>query len=238
MGIFGKTLADLFIDTLTGSDSSESKWLNPVISEDPYGGLRSKESPLKTLEKLETVFMDDVEVEGKKRGYERAAAEYDAAFERVEKEYLETKKLIEQQLSSKDSEVTQLIAELKKLERCKEYLEQEIENKSNKVADKYDLPISTVSYSVGSVVAGKSIGVLDLIYHYKNKKLQESEAKGYAEARSLYKRKIRELKDNLERLKSKGTKEIQDLTQLIANVLKEISDAEAQIAELEIALNQ
>ena len=68
--------------------------------------------------------------------------------------------------------------------------------------------------------------------------MQEAEAKGYEAARKIYKAKIRELKDNLERLKSTGDKEIQEMCALIRDVLKEISNAETKIAELEIALHQ
>lgn len=86
-------------------------------------------------------------------------------------------------------------------------------------------------------MGGSGTGILDLIYRYKSKKLKEAEEKGYAEARRLYRRKIQELKDNLELLKKKGDVEIQELTKLITDTIKEISDAETKIAELEIVLN-
>ena len=53
----------------------------------------------------------------------------------------------------------------------------------------------------------------------------------------MYKKKIRELKDNLELLKKKGDAELQELASLITDAIKEISDAETKIAELEIVLN-
>lgn len=237
MGLFGKSLSEIFMDAITDSDSSKTDWFNPIISEPSRSSLGMEDSR-KIFDKLETVFMDDVETEGQKRGYERAAAEYDAAFERIENDYCEAKRILDQQADDKKAEAARLISKLQELQQRKSRLEQEIEEKTEKVADKYDLPISTVSYSVGSVISDSHVGVLDLIYHYKNKKLQEAEAKGYEAARKIYKAKIRELKDNLERLKSTGDKEIQEMCALIRDVLKEISNAETKIAELEIALHQ
>ena len=81
------------------------------------------------------------------------------------------------------------------------------------------------------------MGLLDLIYRYKSKKLKEAEKKGYEEARQLYRKKIRELKDNLELVRKKSSAELQELAKLITDTIKEISDIETKIAELEIVLN-
>ena len=66
--------------------------------------------------------------------------------------------------------------------------------------------------------------------------MQEYEEEGYQEARKIYRRKIRELTDNLEQLKKKAAKEIQEEMSLIQDALMEVSELEAKIAEMEIAL--
>lgn len=246
MGLFGKSLAGIIIDAITNSSSSSglssSSWepsipttttTVPTIPGMGSGGI------FDTLEKLDTVLMD-VDTEGQKRGYERAAAEYDAAFERVEKEYLETKRLIDKQIATKGSEASGLISKLQELEREKEKLNWQIKDKTRQVSSKFNISTSSVSQSLASgtlLIGGSGTGVLDMIYMYKSKKLKEAEEKGYSEARRLYRKKIRELKDNAERLKIKGNVGVQELMNLISDAIREISEAETKIAELEIALN-
>ena len=66
--------------------------------EDRFGGF-SGLSYLSNLEKLHTVFMD-VETEGRARGYELAAEKYKEAFSRIQKEYNELKKNIDEQIQN------------------------------------------------------------------------------------------------------------------------------------------
>lgn len=252
MGIFGKSLAGLIFDAITDSKSSGSSggssgssssglwkpYIQTTTTTMPNIGFGSKSGGiLDTLEKIDTI-LTDVDTEGEKRGYERAAAEYDAAYERIENEYLTAKKLLDQQMANKDAEASRLISKLQHLEEDKKNLERRVREKTKQVSNKYDIPVSSVLQSLasGTLLMGGT-GVLDLIYRYKSKKLKEAEEKGYAEARRLYKKKIRELKDNLELLKKKGDAELQELAKLITDAIKEISDAETKIAELEIVLN-
>lgn len=254
MGIFGKSLAGMIFDAITDSkssgssrgssgSSSSSSWkpyIPTTTTTMPNIGLGSRSGGIMdTLEKIDTI-LTDVDTEGEKRGYERAAAEYDAAYERIENEYLAAKKMLNQQMVNKDAEATRLISKLQQLEEEKKILERQVREKTKQVSNKYDIPVSSVSQSLASgtlLMGGTGTGVLDLIYRYKSKKLKEAEEKGYAEARKLYRKKIRELKDNLELLKKKGDAELQELASLITDAIKEISDAETKIAELEIALN-
>lgn len=242
-------LAGVVYDKIKDSKSSGSSKgssgispLKPYIPEIPTTfptGIGQRDNILDTLEKLDMLFMD-VDTEGEKRGYERAAAEYDAAYERIENEYLTAKKLLDQQMVNKDAEATRLISKLQQLEEEKKYLEREVREKTKQVSNKYGIPVSSVTQSLASgnlLTSGSGMGILDLIYRYKSKKLKEAEEKGYAEARRLYRKKIRELKDNLELLKKKGDAELQELAELITDAIKEISNIETKIAELEIVLN-
>lgn len=247
MGFFGKSLAEIIFGAVTGSKSSTSSsfslndmikttitptvpTVNPFLTPKP-------DTPLDTFKKLDTILMD-VDTEGEKRGYERAAAEYDAAYERVENEYLTAKKLLDQQMADKDAEFSRLISKLQELEEDVKNLKREIREKTTQVSEKYDVSTSTVSQALdsGMLLMGGS-GIFDLIYRYKSKKLKEAEEKGYAEAKRLYKNKIKELRNNLELLKKKGNAEMQKMAKLITDTIKELSDAETKIAELEIALN-
>lgn len=249
MSIFGKSLAGLIFDAVTdkktsGKSSGSSSWTSYVpktTTTMPTGvGLGSKSGGiLETIEKIDTILMD-VDTEGQKRGYERAAAEYDAAYERIEKEYLVAKRVLEQQMASKDDEASKLISKLQQLEKEKKAVARRVNEKTKQVSGKYNIPVPSVTRGLTSgtlMMGGSGAGVFDLVYMYKNKKLKEAEEKGYQEARRLYKKKINELKENLDRLKNKGDAELQELAELITDVIREIADAESKIAELEIALN-
>ena len=243
MGIFDKSLVKIIFDTLTDPKSSGLSSRKLPISTTtptlPTGIGTGDPKILDTLEKLDTVLMD-VDTEGEKRGYERAAAEYDAAYVRIENEYLTAKNLLEQLITSKDTEATRLISKLQKLEEDKRILERKVHEKTKQVSNKYNIPVSSITQSLVSgtlLIGGSGTGVLDLIYRYKSKKLKEAEKKGYEEARQLYRKKIRELKDNLELLRKKSSAELQELAKLITDTIKEISDIETKIAELEIVLN-
>ena len=246
MSIFGKSLAGMIFDAVTDSKSDgpsssglQRLHLPTTTTTVPTGIGLGNNSIIDTLEKLDTVLMD-VDTEGKKRGYERASAEYDIAYKHIENEYLMAKKMLEQQMASKDAEVSELISKLQQLEEEKRVLERRVREKTKQVSDKYDIPVSSVTQSLSAgtlLIRGAGTEVLDLIYRYKNKKLKDAEEKGYEEARRLYQKKIKELEDNLEKLKNKGNTELQELAKLIADAIKEISVTETKIAELEIILN-
>ena len=109
-------------DGIKDSKTSGSSRSNPIKIDlpttpttVPTGIGLGKGGVLDTLEKLDTILMD-VDTEGEKRGYERAAAEYDVAYERIENEYLETKKMFESQKANKDEESSRLIKKLQRLE--------------------------------------------------------------------------------------------------------------------------
>lgn len=236
-----KSIVGLIASAITGSKSSQgsnSRRYVPTTTTTILDGPGLGEIS-KTAEKIKTV-LSDVETEGKKRGYERAAAEYDAAYERIENEYLAAKRILEQQTAGKEAEVSRLLTKLQQLESKKKTLEHAVREKAEQVSETYHISPSSVSQCLSSgtlLTGGTEATVLDLIYRYKGQKLKNAEEKGYAEARQLHRKKIKELKDNLERLRAKGEAEIRDLANLIADAIEEISESETKIAELEIVLN-
>lgn len=216
---FWETLVDAVRDT--------------IADPDPIGG-----SGIPNIEKFRTIFAD-VEQEGREQGYERAAEEYEEAFRRVEQEYKETSELLDGRMEEQKTLALKLQTRLEQLESRKDTLENRLEEKTERVAECYDLSYAMVSGAVGgmNVIANPPrAGLVDVLYHYKNRKRQEAEEEAYREARRLYREKIEELSENLKRLKEKGTSEIQKMIQLVEEMLREIADLEAKVAEMEIAL--
>lgn len=192
------------------------------------------------VEKVKMVFTD-VEIEGKKQGYDRASKEYGKVYRTIEKEFLETKKLIEEQRTSYDNKADALINKLELLEREKAKLEDQVHSKTQAVSRKFDIPFKDVKNSLasGTLLVGGPMGsfdILDLIYKYKKKELKEAEQRGYVEARELYENKISKLKKELRRLKKNGNKDIKKLVTMINEIFEAIADEQMKIAELRIFL--
>lgn len=204
----------------------------------PLGGIFD-DGP-SVIEKVEMLFTD-VEIEGKKQGYDRASKEYSAAYRAIEKEFSETKKLIEQQKTSYDNKAEILINKLEYLEKKKECLEHEVDAKTRNVSRRVDIPIREVrsSLAAGTLLVGDplpSVDILGMIYKHKEKKLKEAEQRGYAEAKELYENKISKLKTELKQLQENGDRDIKKLLSMIDEIFEAIADEQIKIAELKILL--
>lgn len=195
------------------------------------------------IDKVEMLFTDAKE-EGKKRGYSLAAEEYGKAFRSIESEYKQAKELIESQKNMYDMQSDALIEKLEELEKQKRRLENQVEQKTKAVLEKYDISVSQVKEGLNSsagLIASEPWGspgsiLLDIAYDHKAKKLREAERDGYLKAKKLYEEKIGKLKKELEELKRKGSAEIQEMSNMIIEILDAIADEQMKIAELEILL--
>lgn len=204
------------------------------------GGLFNKRIGIMDAIEVIDMLTTDVEVEGRKQGYEQASKEYGKVFEKIEKEYKEAKELIKTQKDNYDKKSEALIIKLEKLEKQEVQLKKQLNAKKKEVSTKYDIPVNDITKALAS---GKSLLVNDsfnnafaLIYCYKKKQLRDATQEGYIEARELYEKKRKKLKKDLKDLKDKGSKEIQELINTINDILSTISEEQMKIAELEILL--
>jgi len=181
----------------------------------------------------------DVETEGKKQGYARAAAEYEKAFSAIENEYKYTKYLIRSSRNMQEKQSNALLQKLQSLEQRKRDLEKQLEQKMGSVSKKYDIPVSDIRSSLRGSSCMPVPGppnIFDLVYKYKIRKLQNAEQQGYLEAKELYEAKIEGLKKDLELLKEKGNAEIQELIDMSNDILEAIANEQMKIAELNLLL--
>lgn len=190
-------------------------------------------------EKIDMLFTD-VETEGKKQGYKKAASEYEKAFRAIEKEYKETKELIEFQKSNYGNQSDELITKLSELEKQEKLLEERMKIKAKDVSTKYDIPIGDVlrASAAGMIICGitPTVSILDLIYNHKEKKLKEAEQRGYLEAKSLYEKKIAKMKKGLQQLKEIGSADIKNLLEMISDLFEAIAEKQMKIADLKILI--
>lgn len=198
------------------------------------------------IDKVEMLFTDAKE-EGKKRGYSRAAEEYGKAFRSIESEYKQAKELIESQKNMYDIQSDALIEKLETLENQKRRLENQVEQKTKAVSEKYDISVFQVKRGLGQhynccfvtePVNGLNglESILDMVYDCKVKKLLSAELDSYLKAKKIYEEKIGKLKKELEELKRKGSAEIQEMSNMIIEILDAIADEQMKIAELKILL--
>ena len=203
-------------------------------------GMNDKAGLLKKV----NILFTDVEKEGKKEGYTKAAAEYEQAFCAIESEYKETIELIEYKKNIYGIQADVLIDRLEELKCQKANLLKQVMKKTKAVFIKYNIPISQVPGVVGlnnafvltNFISSITIEVLNLVYKHKERKFLEAKRKGYLEAKELYKTKIEKLKQDLIELKNKGNDDTQELYKMINEILDEIAKEQMTIAELQILL--
>ena len=211
-----------------------------IFNKGIFNGLFDMDEPFwKKPSIIDTV----VEEEGEKAGYSRAAEEYGKVFRSIESEYKQAKELIESQKNMYDIQSDALIEKLEALEKQKRRLENQVEQKTKAVSEKYDISVSQVKRGLNYNYCNKFMNgpesiLLDIVIacDRKVKKLREAERRGYSEAKKVYEEKIGKLKKELEELKRKGSAEIQEMSNMIIEILDAIADEQMKIAELEILL--
>lgn len=190
------------------------------------------------LDKVNIVFID-VELEGKKHGYEKASKEYEPIFLKIEKLYKETETLIKFEKIFYGNQSEKLIDKLFDLENERDALKMRANEKAEKVSKDYNINIDNLNLAMmnGTLLnPSYTFGIIDIIYRYKEKKMQKAEQNGYLEAKVIYEEKIKKLQNELDRLKKSGDDEIRKLLDLISDVLKEIVNVQTSIAELKILI--
>lgn len=118
----------------------------------------------------------------------------------------------------------------------------EIGAQAAKEGAKYALAISSVqnlsSFSSAGVVQDTSWDLMRFITDSRMRRRKEAEKVGYSEAKQLYEKKLKSLRDKLEQEKENASRQLKDYANLISKILAEIEDNQMKIADLEIALQE
>lgn len=196
------------------------------------------------IENIELLLADDVETEGKKQGYARAAKEYERVFASLQREWASAAQMIEARKESQTAEDKELIARLQAAEGRKERLKQQLDEKARRLSAKQGIPIDSIHAAVSGIHSAfvlpvmPRIDILDMAARKKREKMVKAEREGYLEAKALYEEKLRKEREKLEKLKEKGAVEIQKLVDIAVSALSSISKTEMEIADLEIMLGE
>lgn len=182
----------------------------------------------------------DPETEGKKDGYERAAKEYEPIYQDLKHEYDSAIAEIECQKKNYDIESSVQIGYLSKLEEKRDSLQERVNAKAQQTASAYGVSVSTLmsSFSSAGVVQDTSWDLMRFITDSRMRRRKEAEKVGYSEAKQLYEKKLKSLRDKLEQEKENASRQLKDYANLISKILAEIEDNQMKIADLEIALQE
>ncbi len=163
----------------------------------------------------------DPVIEGKKRGYQQAAEEFEKIYRELKTEYDNAKELFKKQLAQKDKQLDEYIAVLEKLEKEKGILENELKAQEKRLEVKISASAGFIYFDFSSILKN-------------HPKFDKAKIDGYNEAKAIYKRKLSYLKGQLTKLKNEANKTINEHQELIAMALSEISQLKMVIAEMKL----
>ena len=194
-----------------------------------------------TLKEQWDILWVDTKTEGKKQGYEKAAAEYIATLQAIETEYNNTVRDLRSRKNRYNKRIDILTKKLSSLEAQRKELEDRLNQEKQRVFQKYNIsiPLTECHFTQTASLYHKfyiPFSLLDIIYLYKKAKLDAVAKTAYAEAKELYKKQIHKLNEDLSALKQSSDKEIRELLDLIDDLLKSISKEELRIWELKALL--
>ena len=204
------------------------------------GILFGKRKSASISDKVKMVFTD-AKAEGEKKGYEKAAKQYDDVLKKAEEFYNEIEEIVRKKKGFYQEQSKRLSDMLIVVQYEKKQLENELDLKIATVSEKYNIPVEKLK--MGRIVDSVLMTVpqlywLDLIYSYKENKMYKVEQEGYKEAQKSYRTKILNLKSNLRELQKEVDTTLQETLEQIVDLVILITSEQMEIAELKMALEE
>lgn len=184
------------------------------------------------VKEIKTTLIDD-ERKAKERGWERAAAKFKPAVEKIKSEI----EAVQAEYNAKDVQSDSLISEIEVLRERKKFLESKLQSRAETLSKKSGVSMSILLSSVGtsSCIGGSNNGfsLFDLLFSGKEAKLQKLEEEGFNDAKDFFEKEIAKAKAEFEEKKAALEPEIKKLADLIDAVMNDIAEVRMKIAELE-----
>lgn len=204
------------------------------------GILFGKRNSASLSDKVKMVFTD-AKAEGEKKGYEKAANQYEEALEKAQSFYNEIEDIVRRKKGFYQEQSKRLSDMLTVVQYEKKQLENELDLKIATVSEKYNIPVEELK--MGRIVDNVLMSVsqlywLDLVYNYKENKMYKAEQEGYKEAQKSYRTKILNLKSNLRELQKEADTTLQETLEQIVDLVILITSERMEIAELKMALEE
>ena len=183
----------------------------------------------------------DTKAKGEKKGYEKAAKQYDEVLKKAESFYNEIENIVRKKKGFYQEQSKRLSDMLIVVQYEKKQLENELDLKKDEISEKYNIPLEKLK--MGRIVDNVLMTVpqlywLDLVYSYKENKMYKAEQEGYKEAQKSYRTKILNLKSNLRELQKEADTTLQETLEQIVDLVILITSERMEIAELKMALEE
>lgn len=141
------------------------------------GILFGKRKTASLSDKVKMVFTD-AKAEGEKKGYEKAAKQYDDVLKKAEEFYNEIEEIVRKKKGFYQEQSKRLSDMLIVVQYEKKQLENELDLKIATVSEKYNIPVEKLK--MGRIVDNVLMTVpqlywLDLVYSYKENKMYKAE---------------------------------------------------------------
>ena len=197
---------------------------------------------IKTIKTVDALITDQ-KTEGRKEGYADAVLEYKPVYSDLKKKYDKLIADIESKRTDLDVCSDEGLKELVKLEKERDRLKVELNNKAKDTSAAFNVPISSILSALNS----GSLGLIDSpsIWKYDfrdsiiiKKKIERMQARkeGYIEAKVLYEEKMQKLKSHYKKVKADADAKLTDYANRVSALLDEIEKIKLQIADLKIAM--
>ena len=194
--------------------------LNALNYVDAVTGTK-RQAPLS--QELKTIF-SDVKTEGRKKGYNRAAQEYEPVLAEVEWAYDEIVATIKKQGVFYRQTSEKILGVASKLNEENEEIKENIRNKTVKVSEKYNMSIAGVSSIIGM---GRNPFI---------SQMDKAEQEGYQEAKEVYEQAITTKKKELKQLQQKIDGQTKEMMDIVSDAIDMFVEEKMKDADLNILL--
>lgn len=143
----------------------------------------------------------DTKAKGEKKGYEKAAKQYDEVLKKAESFYNEIEDIVRKKKGFYQEQSKRLSDMLIVVQYEKKQLENELDLKKDEISEKYNIPLEKLKIEkIVDNALNNALSIvpplywLNLVYNYKENRMYKAEMEGYKEAQNLYRTKILILK--------------------------------------------
>lgn len=159
---------------------------------------------------------------GMKRGYEKAANEFEPIVAEIEKEYEEVIEFIAQTNRTYEEKTQYLLDKIKVLNEEKERLI----NRRNHCAEQHGINVENSR----SIIENPNGNVCKLIVEARIAQMKQAEQAAYREAVARFDRKVTQMRQRLRAYKHQANENLKKRIELVEACLEEIAELQKQIA--------
>ena len=213
---FGNNIFDSIKDIVT-----DNRTPNPfeIRFENPLDAIERK---LNEIEDVVDAVLGDPEEEGQKRGYTKAANQFEPMVREIEAEYDKVINAINAENKSFEQKTDKLLSLINDLEREKKSLKSQRDSSARQSG----LSVSELS----GFVANPHKDLTKLFINARVAKMKEAERKAYIEACEKFESKVSSMRSRLSSCKAKAAAQHKEHLEYIQDCLNEIENLKKQIA--------